>query len=171
MKSANGAIMFYDDVNYNNVYYNPELATDFIRICKILPLRSGISCSIFESDVVTSSSANIESEFNNVKQSLADMIPCSADTFVESHIEMFREETIRSSHNSNYLKLVGDIGDGRSVSDIMKVLVIKKTAKFCCNIDLLHASLYLKQNSSSDRSAVNDEVIVGRRKIFIWLIG
>lgn len=118
VKSADDVVERHDDGDNVSVYYNLDFATDFIRLCKLLPLWSGISCDIFGIDEVTASSANVESDFKNVKQSLADSIPCSVDSFVEIHIESLRGDTIEASHNRNYLKFVGDTDDKESVGEI-----------------------------------------------------
>lgn len=97
VKLADEKVACSDDGDRDNIMYNPTFANDFIRLCKILPLWSGISCDLFEIDEVTSSSSNVESDFKNVKQFLADKIPCSVDVFVEEHIEMLRGATIEAS--------------------------------------------------------------------------
>lgn len=106
VKSADETIACGDNGDRDNVMYNPIFANDFIRLCKILPLWSGISCDLFEIDEITSSSSNVESDFKNLKQSLADIIPCSVDIFVEEHIEMLRGATIEASQQHNYVKFI-----------------------------------------------------------------
>lgn len=108
VKSADETVVCSDDGDRDNVMYKPTFANDFIRLCKILPLWSAISCDLFEIDEVTSSSSNVESDFKNLKQSLADIIPCSVDTFVEEHIELLRGATIEASQQNNYLKFIGN---------------------------------------------------------------
>lgn len=77
-----------DDGDRDNLMYNSEFATHFIRLCKLLPLWWGVSCQIFASPSVTSSSANVESYFNDLKhRSMRDMIPSSADAFVQNHMD------------------------------------------------------------------------------------
>lgn len=108
VKSAEETVASADDGDRDNVMYKPVFAKDFIRICKILPLWSGISCDVFQIDEVTSSSGNVESDFKNVKQFLEDIIPCSADIFVQEHIEMLKGATIEASQTSNYVKFIGN---------------------------------------------------------------
>lgn len=107
VKSADEKVAFGDDGDRDNVMYKPIFAKDFIRLCKILPLWSGISCNVFQIDEVTSSSGNVESDFKNVKQFLEEIIPCSPDTFVQEHIEMLKGATIEASQTSNYVKFIG----------------------------------------------------------------
>lgn len=107
VKSADETVSYDDDGNRDNVMYNPTFANDFIRLCKILPLWSGISCDPFGIDEVTSSSSNVESDFKNIKQSLANIIPCSVDIFVQEHIELLRGASIEASQQHNYVKFIG----------------------------------------------------------------
>lgn len=108
VKAADEKIACLDDGDRDNIMYNPTFANDFIRLCKILPLWSGISCDLFEIAEVTSSSSNVESDFKNVKQYLADKIPCSVDVFVEEHIEMLRGATIEASQQHDYVTFIGN---------------------------------------------------------------
>lgn len=104
VKSAEETVACCDDGDRDNVMYKPLFANDLIRLCKILPLWSGISCDLFEIDELTSSSSNVESDFKNIKQSL----PCSVDIFVQEHIEMLKGATIEASQKSNYVKFIGN---------------------------------------------------------------
>lgn len=106
IKSVDEAIECGDDGDRDNVMYKPIFSKDFIRLCKILPLWTGICCNMFEIDEVVSSSANIESDFDNLKQSLADIIPCSVDVFVEQHIDLLKGATIDASQQHNYVKFI-----------------------------------------------------------------
>lgn len=108
VKSADETVASSDDGDRDNVMYKPVFAKDFIRLWKILPLWSGISCDVFQFDEVTSSSGNVESDFKNVKQFLGDIIPCSPDIFVQEHIEMLKGATIEASQTSNYVKFIGN---------------------------------------------------------------
>lgn len=116
--SADDTVNLCDDGEFPNAHYSLDFAIDFIRLCKILPLWSGISCDIFGIDDVTSSSSNVESDFKNVKQIHAQEIPCSVDVFVEAHINSLRGGTIEASHEHNYLKFVGDENDKEDVPEI-----------------------------------------------------
>lgn len=107
VKSANDLVENNDDGDRDNVMYKPIFANDFVRLCKILPLWSGISCDLFELDEVTFSSGNAESDMKNVKQFLEDIIPCSSDIFVEEHIGMLKGGAIEASQHSNYVEFVG----------------------------------------------------------------
>lgn len=100
------AVKESDDGDRDNLMYQPTFAKDFVRLCKILPLWSAISNDLFEIDEVTNSSSNVESDFKNIKQSLADVIPCSVDTFVEKHIDLLKGATIEASQQGKYLKFI-----------------------------------------------------------------
>lgn len=94
-----------DDGNNDNVYYNPEFAKHFLRTCNLLPLWSAISCEIFNSKSKTSSSANVESYFKDVKHVHKDIIPCSVDIFAQKHIEGIEQHIITAS--KKYAVFVG----------------------------------------------------------------
>lgn len=96
-----------DDGNNDNIYYNPEFAKHCLRICNLLPLWSAISCKIFNSKSKTSSSANIESYFKDVKYVYKDIIPCSVDMFAQKHIEGIEQHVITAS--KKYADFVGPI--------------------------------------------------------------
>lgn len=108
VKSVDERVASSDDGDRDNLMHNPIFANDLIRLCKIFPLWSGVTCDIFEIEEVTSSSANVESDFKNVKQFLADKIPCSVDVFVEEHIEMLRGATIEASQQHDYVTFIGN---------------------------------------------------------------
>lgn len=103
VKSANETIENRDDGDRDNVMYKPIFANDFVRLCKILPL----CCDLFELEEVTFSSGNAELDMKNVKQFLEDIIPCSADVFVEEHIGMLKGGAIEASQHSNYVEFIG----------------------------------------------------------------
>lgn len=88
--------------------YNEAFAKDFIRLCKLLPLWSAISCDIFGMSEPTFSSSNVECEFKNLKQALDDIIPCSIDTLVPEHIELMNGQILEASHHQNYIKFIGE---------------------------------------------------------------
>lgn len=89
----------------DNVYFNEEFAKHFLRLCKLFPLWSAISCSVFGSPASVSSSANVESYFKDVKHVHRDIIPCPADVFAQNHIDRLNEETITASQQ--YAKFIG----------------------------------------------------------------
>lgn len=107
VKSADETVAYSDEGNRDNVMYKPLFAKDFIRLCKILPLWSGISCDLFGIDEITSSSSNVESDYKNIKQSLAEIIPCSVDVFVPEHMELVIGASIEASQQQGYVKFIG----------------------------------------------------------------
>lgn len=107
-KAANETVAESDDGDRDNIMYKPIFGKDFIRLCKILPLWSGISCDLFELTDLTFSSANVESDMKNVKQFLENVIPCSPDIFVEEHIGMLKGSAIEASQYRNYVEFVGN---------------------------------------------------------------
>lgn len=94
-----------DDGDRDNLMYNVEFAKHFLRLCKLLPLWSAISCKIFGSPSVSSSSANVESYFKDVKHTLKDTLPSTADVFVQRHIDSIDDLIITASQ-----KYAGTIG-------------------------------------------------------------
>lgn len=106
-KETDEMIFAQDNGDHDNAMYNPKFAKYFLRLCKLLPLWSFISCPFFNINEITHSSADVESYFKNVKQSLGDIIPCSVDVFIEENIEMIKGITIEASQTQNYLEFVG----------------------------------------------------------------
>lgn len=87
-----------DDGDRDNLMYSPKFAKHFLRLCKLLPLWWGVSCQIFASPSVTSSSANVESYFNELKhRTMKDLIPCSPDVFVQNHMDATDDAVITAS--------------------------------------------------------------------------
>lgn len=86
-----------DNGDRDNLMYNLKFVKHFMRLCKLLPLWSGISCRMFASPSVTSSSANVESYFNDMKRNMKDVIPCPADVFVQSHMDGTDDAIITAS--------------------------------------------------------------------------
>lgn len=114
VEEADRIVAANDDGQYDNVMYNEGFAKDFIRLCKLLPLWSGISCDIFGISETTFSSSNVECDFKNLKQALDDIIPCSPDNFVQEHLEFMNGQVLEASQNENYIQFVGD----RRLSDL-----------------------------------------------------
>lgn len=75
-----------DNGNTDNVYYNVEFAKKILRLCKLFPLWSTISCKSLGTLATVSSSANAESYSKDVKHVHADIIPCFADVFAKHYI-------------------------------------------------------------------------------------
>lgn len=75
-----------------------------VLLCKLLPLWSGISCNIFDSPTVTSSSANVESYFKDAKHVLKEIIPAVADIFLQHHMDSINDSIITASQK--YAKII-----------------------------------------------------------------
>lgn len=93
----------------------------------MLLLFSAICCDIFESPYETSSSANVESDFKNVKLSLSDIIPCRVDVLVERHLEMIDGAVkIASQKYLNYVEEVSAESD-ENLGDAFDEVTLEKT--------------------------------------------
>lgn len=79
-------LKYNDKGDTDNVYYNVEFAKHFLRLCKLFPLWSTISCKSLGTLATVSSSANAESYSKDVKHVHADIIPCFADVFAKHYI-------------------------------------------------------------------------------------
>lgn len=86
-----------DDGNRDNLMMNKDFAAHFLRLCKLLILWSGISCKIFSSPTITSSSANVESYFKDTKLVLRDILPANADIFLQNHMDGINDSIITAS--------------------------------------------------------------------------
>lgn len=89
--------------NADNIYFNQKFAKHFLRLCKLFPLWSIISCQLFGTPATVSSSANVESYFKDVKHVHADIIPCVADKFAENHMITLSQEIIKASQTSRFV--------------------------------------------------------------------
>lgn len=74
--------------NRDNIMFNKAIIADLSRLLRMLPMWCAAFSVMFSSDVKTASSAYVESYFKNVKQGLGDIIPCSADVFIQNNIDM-----------------------------------------------------------------------------------
>lgn len=93
-----------DDGDRDNIMLNKAFAEHFMRLCKLLPLWCGISCPVFGSSEVTSSSANVESYIKDVKHTLKDIIPATADIFLQHHMDGINDSIIVASQK--YAKMI-----------------------------------------------------------------
>lgn len=98
------AIQDGDDGDRDNIMYNEPFAEHFLRLCKLLPLWCGVTCKVFFATSVTSSSANVESYFKDVKHTLKDIIPASADVFLQHHMDGIDDSIITASQK--YAKII-----------------------------------------------------------------
>lgn len=89
--------------------FNPPFAKHFVRLCKMLPLWSSICSDFFNMAEDTSSSANVESYFKEVKEAFKDFIPCSVDKFMIEIMDMTKSMIIEASHANNYVQFIGNI--------------------------------------------------------------
>lgn len=101
-----------DNGDRDNIMLNHEFSQHFLRLCKLLPLWCGISCQIFGTTAVTSSSANVESYFKDVKHTLKNVIPARADVFLQHHMDGINDLIITVSQK--YAKLIDINVDKRS---------------------------------------------------------
>lgn len=67
-----------------NAYYVPDFKTCLMRICKKFPMWSNVMVSFFKSPYITASSASVEGEFSQLKNSILkhESRLLSADRFV-----------------------------------------------------------------------------------------
>lgn len=105
-KEAKIIVQGCDDGDRDNLMYNLPFASYFRKLCKMILMWSAICCTIFDSPYETSSSANVECDFKNVKLALNDIIPCSVDVFVQHHLDMTDGAIKRASQK--YLKFIGE---------------------------------------------------------------
>lgn len=119
-QQVQGIVAESDDGDRDNLMYNPKFAKHFLRLCKLVPLWWGVSCPIFASPSVTSSSANVESYFNDLKhRSMKDLIPCSSDVFVQNHMDAIDDAVITASRL--YAKPIEPIAPRKEIDSITKV--------------------------------------------------
>lgn len=57
-------------------------------LCRLFPLWSAICCQFFAGSESKASTANIESHFKVVKQSMEFIIPCSVDQFAQEDMDL-----------------------------------------------------------------------------------
>lgn len=114
-KEAKAKVASCDDGDRDNLMLNLPFAVFFRKVCKLLLLWSAMCCPIFESPYDTSSSANVECDFKNVKLSLGDLIPCRVDVFVQNHLEILDGAVKIAS--KKYLNTTGDSNSDSSPED------------------------------------------------------
>lgn len=96
-----------DNGDRDNIMYNPAFSKYFMNLCKLLPLWSAICYKHFKGAPLIATSANSESYFNDLKLSHHDIIPCSADKFVEADLELINGMIIDASQN--YIEFVRNV--------------------------------------------------------------
>lgn len=99
------------DANENG-WENMNFVQYLLRLSKSIVLWTGI-CSSFFNAPNTASSANVESYFKNVKQTLNSIIPCRVDEFVCAHIDMM--EGLNREASLTYVEFVDAAGGLQSV--------------------------------------------------------
>lgn len=109
VRNVENVVLLHDNGDRDNLMFNTSFAKHFLRLCKMLPLWSAICIDFFNISDITSSSANVESYFKEVKQSFKDFIPCSVDKFMVEILDMTKSMIIEASHNSKYVRFIGDI--------------------------------------------------------------
>jgi len=91
-----------------SAYYVPEFKTSLMRICKKFPIWTNIMVPFFKSPYTTASSASVEGEFSQLKNSIlkheSRLLP--ADRFVVTHLrsiendmKIVRSEQVYSTKN------------------------------------------------------------------------
>lgn len=90
-----------------NEWHNVDFARYLLRLSKSIVLWTGI-CSPFFNAAKTASTANIESYFKNVKQTLESTIPCRVDEFVCAHIDMM--EGMNKDASLTYIEFIDAAG-------------------------------------------------------------
>lgn len=109
LKSVETTVSLQDNGDRDNIMFNPAFAKHFIRLCKMLPLWTSICSDFFNLHENTSSSANVESYFKEVKESFKNLIPCSIDKFMIEIMDITKSMVIEASHTNNYVQFVGDV--------------------------------------------------------------
>lgn len=136
----------------DNLMYNPKFAKHFLRLCKLLPLWCGISCPLFETPSVTSSSANVESYFNDVKRTMKEIIPCKADIFVQNHIDGINDAVITASQK--YARTVETIAS-KPVAETERDKAANAVTSSILNDDDLEQ--YCRENYDASTESVPDK--------------
>lgn len=107
-----------DNGDRDNLMYNVKFAKHFLRLCNLLPLWSGISCEMFASPSVTSSSAGVESYFNDLKRTMKSTIPCRADVFLSNHMDGINDAVITASRKyAKPVETIATINSATKASD------------------------------------------------------
>lgn len=99
-----------DDGDRDNIMLNKEFSEHFLRLCNLLPLWCSISCKVFGSPTITSSSANVESYFKDVKLVHKKIIPANADVFLQNHMDSINDSIITASQKYATLVDVNVVG-------------------------------------------------------------
>lgn len=95
-----------------NEWANLDFVKYLLRLSSSIVLWSGV-CSSFYNAPNTASSANVESYFKNVKQTLDSMIPCRVDEFVCAHIDMM--EGMNKEASISYVEFIDAAGGLKSI--------------------------------------------------------
>lgn len=79
-----------NDGDHDNLQYVPDLCLEIVNLCKLLPLWSAIMAPYFKNAETVSSSAPVESNFNDIKNRVFKTtdLPTSIDNFVSKHIDI-----------------------------------------------------------------------------------
>ena len=100
------------DNNYGdrgNQQYLPKIIDDFVKICKFIPLWTGIMLPFFGKGGKTVSSTCVESSFNNLKNRIfsAEELPARVDDFILKHIKAI-DGSLKLLTHENYSKPVNE---------------------------------------------------------------
>lgn len=96
-KDAKTFVASSDDGNRDNILENHAYAKHFLRLCKLLPLWSAVSCQFFDSPYRTGTSWQSETWFKNLKQMHGEEIPCSLDDFVQRDLRLTNASVVLAS--------------------------------------------------------------------------
>lgn len=90
--------------NRGNQQYMPTFVKYCLQFSKLLPLCTSIMVPHFPQAPVLSSSASIESSFNNIKNKTFVKLPMRIDKFLFHHInDMAMDGQIKIAYSSTYL--------------------------------------------------------------------
>lgn len=116
-----------DDGDRDNILENQPFASYFIKLCKMLPIWSAISCKFFNSPNLIGSSWSSETNFKNTKQLHGDNIPCSVDEFVKRDLQLNNSTVIEAS--KKYIKKSARIDQIPNQNTTLKPKTTPKTQR------------------------------------------
>lgn len=96
-----------DNGDRDNIMYNPKFSKYFMNLCKLLPLWSAICVHKFVGAELIASSGNVESLFHDLKLSHKDIIPCSADKFVQADLNLI--DGMVKDASQHYIEFIENI--------------------------------------------------------------
>lgn len=88
------------ETEHDNLYYDPKKETFFIKLFSTIVLWSNIANHVFQSDLTTATSSDVESNIKTVKTTVTEKKQLRADKFIKLHLEYLAAE-LRLSLCSN----------------------------------------------------------------------